>query len=93
MGKKGFKIKRQDLIEAQVELMSAIKELAGKLGANNNAAQTRKAVEALVLIELYSSLTDRKHPRLEMVTCCNIDYCINYIREIGLDITMMEIGD
>ena len=92
MGKKAFKIKRQDLIEAQVELMSAIKELTRKLGEASNE-KTRKAVEALVLIELYSSLTDRKHPRLNMVTCCDVDYCINYIREMGLDITMMNIED
>jgi len=89
MGKKAFKIKRQDLIEAQVELMSAIKELIRKLGEASNE-KTRKAVEALVLIELYSSLTDRKHPRLNMVTCCDVDYCINYIREVGLDIITMS---
>lgn len=34
-------------------------------------------------------VTGRKHPRLEVITRCDVDYCMSYIRKIGLDIAVM----
>ena len=90
-GKKAFKASKEDILEFSRKVHMAIYELQEKIGRTPRA---RKAMESLLIVEIFSHLSrwPRFNFNLGVLNKHDLDYCLSYIRKMGLDITTIEDG-